>query len=264
MSGDEVMVLVFSAVVTAFTWYRWYAAALVRTLAIRNASRLIFIVAPIVCLVLLSLVLEAWAADDVRGSGTYMMFYMVAGAAWLGACVQLCCLLGISPRDDAVERQNLAAALATIGAMIGITFCFAGANVGNGPGWWVVVFSAALSTGPFFVLWTLVEHLTSVSERVTVERSDGAGLRLAGFLIAMGMILGRSVAGNWVSAEATVRDFVAVAWPVLPLAGAAVVVERVSSYDVNAGTEDSLVGMVVAGIFVALSFIYVFIWQGMP
>ena len=264
MSGDEVMVLIFSAVVTAFAWYRWYAAALVRTLVIRNASRLIFIIWPIVCLALLFLVLEAWAADDVRGSGTYMVFYMAAGAAWLGACVQLCCLLGISPRDDAVERQNLAAALATAGAMVGITFCFAGANVGNGPGWWVVAFSAALSTGLFFVLWALVENLTGVSERVTVERSDGAGLRLAGFLIAMGMILGRSVAGDWVSAEATVRDFLAMAWPVLPLAGAAAIVERVSSYDVNAGTEDSLVGLVVAGIFVALSFVYVFVWQGMP
>jgi len=264
MSGDEVMVLVFSAVVAAFAWYRWYAAAMVRTLVSRNASRFIFIAAPVACLAMLFLVLRWWAADDVRDSKTYLLFYMAAGAAWVGACAQLCCFLGISPRDDAVERQNLAAAFATAGAMAGVTFCFAGANVGNGPGWWVVVFSAALSTGAFFVLWALVENLTGVSERVTIERADGAGLRLAGFLVAMGMILGRSVAGDWVSAEATVRDFAVVAWPVLPLAGAAAIVERVSSHDVNARTEDSLVGLLVAGIFVALSFVYVFVWQGAP
>ncbi len=264
MSADEVMVLMFSAVVVAFAWYRWYVAATIRALVSRNASRFIFIVAPVGCLAMLYLVLRWWAADDVRNSETYLLFYMVAGAAWIGASGQLLSLLGISPRDDAVERQNLAAALATAGAMAGITFCFAGANVGNGPGWWVVVFSAGLSTGAFFVLWALVENLTGVSERVTIERADGAGLRLAGFLAAMGMILGRAAAGDWVSAEATVRDFVLVAWPVLPLAGAAVIVERVSPCDVNAQTEDSLVGLLVAGIFVALAVVYVFVWQGAP
>jgi hypothetical protein len=264
MSGDEFIVLVLSAIVAAFAWYRWYAAATVRALVNRNASRFIFIVAPVACSAMLFLVLRWWAADDVRNSGTYLLFYMVAGAAWIGACGQLLSLLGISPRDDAVERQNLAAAFATAGALAGITFCFAGANVGNGPGWWVVVFSAGLSTGAFFVLWALVENLTGISERITIERADGAGLRLAGFLIAMGMILGRAAAGDWVSAEATVRDFVMVAWPVMPLAGAAVVVERVSPYDVNAHTEDSLVGLLVAGIFVALSSLYVFVWQGAP
>lgn len=34
------------------------------------------------------------------------------------------------------------AAYAIVGALAGITFSFARANVGNGPGWWVVVFSA--------------------------------------------------------------------------------------------------------------------------
>jgi hypothetical protein len=264
MSGDEVMVLLFSAVVAAFAWYRWYAGAMVRTLVIRNASRFIFIAAPVACLAMLFIVLRQWAADDVRDSETYLAFYMVAGGAWIGLCAQLCCVLGISPRDDAVERQNLAAAFATAGAMAGITFCFAGANVGNGPGWWVVVFSAALSTGTFFVLWALVENLTGVSERVTIDRADGTGLRFGGFLVATGLILGRAVAGDWVSADATVRDFVTVAWPVLPLAGAEVIIGRVSSSDGSAGAEDSLTGPIVAAVFVAASSVYVFVWRGMP
>ena len=76
----------------------------------------------------------------------------------------------------------------------------------------MVIFSAALSTGAFFLLWAAVEWLTGISESVTVERTDGAGLRLGGFLAGVGMILGRAVAGDWVSAEATVRDFAVVAW----------------------------------------------------
>ncbi len=264
MSGDEVMVFIVSIVAAASAWYRWYCATLVRTLGVRSASRSIFGVGPVVCMVLLYVILRLWAADDVRNSGTYMMFYMVAGAAWVGLIAPLGCFLGISPRDDAVERQNLAAALATAGALAGITFCFAGGNVGNGPGWWVVVFSAGLATVGFFGLWALVEGLTGISELVTVERAGGAGLRLGGFLAGTGMILGRAVAGDWVSAEATIRDFAAVAWLALPLAGAAIIIERFWPFDVNARTEDSAAGLFIATVYVVVSFLYVFVVQGMP
>ncbi len=264
MSGDEVMVLMVAAVVAAMAWYRWYSAVLIRALVMRNASRPLFVAAPVVCLTLLYAILLRWAADDVRHSGTYLTFYMVAGAAWVGFCAQFCSFLGISPRDDVIERQNLAAAFAAAGALAGITFCFAGGNVGDGPGWWVVVFSAGLATGAFFALWALVEWLTGVSESVTVERADGAGLRLGGYLAGMGMILGRSVAGDWVSTEATVRDFVTVAWPVLPLAALAVIVERVLPFDPKARAADTLRGSFISGLFVAASFLYVFVWQGMP
>ena len=255
MSGDELMVLIVSAFAAASAWYRWYRAVLVRTLVDRNASRPVFVVAPAVCLTLLYAILRSWAAADVRGSSIYMTFYMVAGAAWVGLITPISCFLGISPRDDAVERQNLAAALATVGVLAGITFCFAGGNIGNGPGWWVVAFSAGLSTIGFFGLWALVEWLTGISELVTVERAGGAGLRLGGFLVGTGLILGRSVAGDWISAEATVRDFTVVAWPALPLAGGAILVERFWPFDVNTRTEDAAAGLFVAAVYVVVSFL---------
>lgn len=264
MSGDEIILMLFSILVTAYTWYRWYSACLVRTLVARNTSRLIYVTGPIVCLILLYLILRWWAADDVRDSGTYLTLYMLAGAAWVGFMTRLFGPLGISPRDDAVERQNLAAAFATAGALAGVTSCFAGANIGNGPGWWVVVFSAILSTGVFFLLWALVEKVASVSESVTVERSAGSGLRLGGFLAGTGLILGRAVAGDWVSAEATVRDFVMVAWPVLPLTLAAVIVERVSPLDASAPTDGTLMAWLTSIAFVVVSCLYIFLWQGMP
>jgi hypothetical protein len=264
MSGDETMVVLVSMVVAAVAWYRWYAATRVRTLAIRNAGRSLFAMTPPLCLALLFIVLRLWAADDVRYSGTYLAFYTFAGAAWVGFCALWLGFLGISPRDDAIERQNLAAAFAIFGAVVGITFSFAGANIGNGPGWWVVVFSAGLSTTAFFGLWAMIERLTAVSESVTVDRLVGAGLRLGGLLIAMGMILGRAVAGDWVSAGATVRDFALVAWPVLPLTVLAVVVERVQSLDAGNRDGDSMVGLFVATIYLAIAGLYVFVWQGHP
>lgn len=264
MSGDEIMLFLLSAVATACVWYWWYARAAVRTLVTRNMSRLIYITGPIICLSLLYLVLRWWAADDVRDSEIYLTLYMVVGAAWIGFGAHLLRFLGISPRDDVIERQNQAAAFATVGALAGITFCFAGANIGNGPGWWVVIFSAALSTGGFFLLWALVEWLTGISETVTVERTSGSGLRLGGFLAGAGMVLGRAVAGNWVSAEATLRDFAVVAWVVLPLAIVAVLIERLWPFDITARTEDWAAGLLVAAAYIGASFLYVFALQGMP
>ena len=94
MSGDEGMILLIPIGVAAFAWYRWYAATRVRTLAIRNAGRLVFTLSPIICLFMLFLVLVWWSAADVRESVTYLTFYMIMGAGWLGFCALWLGLLG--------------------------------------------------------------------------------------------------------------------------------------------------------------------------
>ena len=106
-----------------------------------------------------------------------------------------------------MERANGSASLAVAGAIIGITLAYAGGNIGDGPGWWVVVFCAALATLALFAAWMLLELASGVSDAVTVDRDPSAGMRLGGFLVACGLILGRS-AGDWISVDATVRDFV--------------------------------------------------------
>jgi hypothetical protein len=116
---------------------------------------------------------------------------------------------------------------AAAGGLTGLTLCFAGANIGDGPGWWVVLYAASLSTVTLFAVWACLERLTHVSEAVTVDRDVASGLRLGGFLAAAGLILGRAVAGDWVSVGATNVEFVRMAWPVLVLLVLAVPVERV-------------------------------------
>ena len=229
MSGDEVFILLASAIVALVSWGAWYIAP-VRIQGVRRrppAWRLVRLT-PLVAAALLWLVLRNGASFDVRDDPTYLTFYLVLGAAWVGVWIRWLAITGISTRDDVVERSNGSAALAVTGAVFGITLAYAGGNVGNGPGWWVVVFSAALATVALFGAWMLLEAVTGVSDVVTVDRDPSAGFRLGGFLIACGVILGRSVAGDWVSAEATVRDFAAAAWPVLVLVIVAAVVERVA------------------------------------
>ena len=122
------------------------------------------------------------------------------------------------------------AAVAIAGALLGITLCFAGGNIGDGPGWWVVVFSAGVATAGLFAAWLLLEALTGISDTVTIDRDLAAGVRLGGLLVACGLRLGWAVAGDWISAEATLRDFAANAWLVLVLLAIAVLVERVARH----------------------------------
>lgn len=229
MSGDEIVVLLVSSVTALVFWGAWYVKpALVVYVGRRPPGRLLLQAIPLAAAALLWLVLENHSAHDVRDDPTYLTFYLVLGAAWVGVFVRMLAVVGISTRDDVVERANGNAAIAVAGAILAITLCYAGGNIGDGPGWWVVVFAAGLATLALFAAWMLLELVSGVSEVVTVDRDAAAALRLAGFLIACGVILGRSVAGDWVSAEATVRDFVDAAWPVILLLVMAAIVERMA------------------------------------
>ena len=227
MSPDEILVSIVSAVLGGLLWGVWYFAPrrierFGRSLPGRGA----LYAAPLVAAAVLLLVLKTVSAHDVRDDGRYLAMYFVLGAAWVGLAVRWLPVTGVSVRDDVTERANASAAVVAAGVVVGVTLCYAGGNVGDGPGWWVVVFSAGLSTLGLFAAWLLLETLTGVSDAVTVDRDPSAGVRLAGFLVACGLLLGRAVAGDWISAGATIRDFAATAWPVLVLVAVAALVER--------------------------------------
>ena len=162
---------------------------------------------PIVAGLLLYAVLLFWADQWVRNSYVYQVFYFVMGAAWVGMATWLTQALGIGIRDDVLERRNRAAAAALGGAVLAITFCFAGANIGDGPHFGVVIYCAAMATGALLVVWLVLEVTSHISETITVERNLSSGVRLAGVLVAAGLMMGRAVAGDWVSVGATVADF---------------------------------------------------------
>ena len=227
MSDDEIFFLMLSLGLSAWLWGSWFVAA--ESTAPRSSSRrhrMPLFLAPLAGAVLLFAVLKTASSFDVRDSPLYLTFYMTLGIAWLGVGSRLLALFGLSARQDVIERPNPAAARAIGGALIGVILCFAGGNIGDGPGWWVVVFCAALSTAALFILWYLLDKATGLSDAVTVDRDLAAGTRLAGFFAAAGLILGRAVAGDWVSPGGTVADFGAAAWPVLLLGAVAVALER--------------------------------------
>ena len=263
MSGDEVFALIISGVVALLLWVQWYRqVVIVRTIGPTRTARLPLSVAPLLCAVILFVVLRRFAAHDVRDSGRYLAFYLVMGAAWVGVASRLLPWFGVSPRLDALERRNAAASVAVGGALLGLTLAFAGANIGDGPGWYVVFFAALLSTGTLLLGWAVLESLTHSAEAVTIERDAASGLRLAGMLTAAGLILGRAAAGDWVSVAATTRDFVRVGWPVLILLAADALLHRV----LRPSQTNPAPGTVVAGLLPALLYVagaaFYVVWVG--
>ncbi len=225
MSGDEAMLWVVSGILAAWSWWTWYALNLGAGAPRRAGfSRWLLRLSPLLAAGLLWQVLVHWASADVVGA--YRWLYLTFGAAWVGVGLAWLPWLGLSARDDVVERDNTAAGWAIAGALLGLTACFAGANIGNGPGWWVVLFTGGLATTAWFGSWLALELLAQPSESIGIERDVASGLRLSGLLTATGLILGRAAAGDWHSAAETVVDFVQVGWTAPVLFGAAVLTER--------------------------------------
>jgi hypothetical protein len=173
-------------------------------------------------------ILLRYSAPDVRHAPQYLLLYLLLGLAWLRMSEFGFAYIGLSLRDDLIERRNMAALPAVSGALAGITLCYAGGNIGSGLGWWVVVFSGALATASLGAIWLLLDETTGVLDLVTIDRDPAAGVRVGGLLAASGLILGRAVAGDWHSVQATVEDFARIGWVVLPLAGAALFIERLA------------------------------------
>jgi len=73
------------------------------------------------------------------------------------ACNQAFSWLGLSFRDDAVERRNIAALTALCGAVPAVALTYIGGSLGEGPSYWNNVFSASLGTVGLLGVWLLLE-----------------------------------------------------------------------------------------------------------
>lgn len=218
MSGGEIIVTMMAAAAALFGWVRWYwLLSRITPLAVRPGLRQALAVAPIILCFGLIAILLFYSSDDVKSSRIYMFMYTVLGMGWLAGLTILMPLFGLSMRDDVLERGNAAAAPAIVGLMAGWMLGFAGGNIGDGPGWWVVIFCAGLSCGSLLISWIILHLIAHINDTITIERDAAAGWRFGGFMAASGLILGRAVAGDWTSAGATLRDFSEIAWPVIIL-----------------------------------------------
>lgn len=227
MSEDELFVTILAVIFAAVGWVWWlFHVGSINGLKPRRSPLKAVIGVLGALSLLIIVVLRTLAADDVREAPAYLFMYFVLGLAWMRVAMQFFPFVGLHPRDDLFERGNRAALWAWTGAMTGVTLCFAGGNIGNGPGWWVVIFSAALATAALAAVWFALGTWAELTDAVVIDRDPAAGARLGAVLAACGLVFGASVAGDWISAQMTVADFVMRAWPALLVLAIALGVER--------------------------------------
>lgn len=218
-SDDETFFFFAAAIGALAGFVAWYLP-LTRVRAVGSEScKLTLALTPPACLAALLLVLQRWADPQyVVGKLDYTLLFTAGGAAWMWACGLITSFFGVSRRDDALERSNRAAAIAIAGLLGAVMSIYAWSNVGAGPTIWTTLFPAFVATAALFVLWAIVETFTHLSDAITIDRDVASGLRLAGWLIATSLILGRGMAGDWTNWQGTFDEFYRIAWPAVPLA----------------------------------------------
>jgi hypothetical protein len=220
MSEDESMVVVCSLVASLTCWVWWYGATLTSKpspVAGRSPAKALLLATPVIALTVLIVILQLWSASDVRDDGRYLMMYSLMGFAWTGVASFVPTWMGISFRHDVLIRGNHSASWVLCGWILGVMLAFSGANIGNGPGWWVVFFSAMLGTGTLTLIYFLFEKFVHANDAITIDRDIATGLRMLALFVSCGAVFGVSAAGDWVSADETVKDFLQRAWPAIPI-----------------------------------------------
>ena len=227
MDGFEFLIFIFSGYYSLNSIFRWY-----RRLGSMWPSgqyktlKLTFGFLSAVSYAMILYTLKVLASFDVVGAFIYILFYIFLGFAWIFAGLYLVFMsFDLSWIDDAVENKNKAAMFAVTGAFLGLTIIYSGANVGDGPGWWCVLFAGGLGLIAWILLGILMNKFTGIFERISVERDIYCGIRFGCYLLASGIILGRASAGDWTSFSVTIVEFL-VGWPVLPLTVLAIFIER--------------------------------------
>ncbi len=228
MGEDEVLALGASVIAGVMGAWAWYGGGLrVSRLGGSAWVRLALLALPPLALAFLWNVLATAAAFDVREDIRYQVLFVAMGTIWVFHIPRALAFVGVSYRDDALERHNVAAAFAIGGSVIGLGLLFAGSNMGEGPSIWNTVETALVATVMLALGVLVLAQITGLGDTIAVERDVAAGVRFAGWMVASGLVLASAAAGDWAGEAAMVDDLIAGGWPVALLVAVAVGLERV-------------------------------------
>jgi uncharacterized membrane protein YjfL (UPF0719 family) len=206
-----------------------YYLPLLSISSIKRASSGRFVLAclPLVALIPTCIVLQRWADPRVVGHRDYVILFMLGGGMWIFVASRFLEVLGISIRDDAIERNNPAALVAVSGILLGVGIVYALANIGTGATIWTTLVPAFVATVVLLLMPLLIEFIGgAVADAITIDRDVASGLRLGGAVLGCSIMLGRAVAGVWTSWNGTWSDLAVRGWPAALIAIAAGVLQR--------------------------------------
>ena len=264
MSDDEVFAFCASVVLGVVGAAFWYLRGLrASRLGASKRSLATLLLAPPAALAFLWSVLAFAAAVEVRTDVRYQLLFVAMGSSWVFLLPRMLSIIGVSYRDDALERRNASAAIAMTGTIAGLVLLFAGSNMGEGPSIWNTVVTALATTAALFGVVFVFALSTSLGDSIAVERDLPTGVRFAGLSAASGIVLGRAAAGNWVSTQAMITDLAALGWPVVVLLLLAIALEHaLRPRDSNPRPSLFAAGVLPAVAYLALSVVYVAVLPG--
>jgi hypothetical protein len=134
-------------------------------------------------------VLLNFAAGDVKSDPKYVLFYLVMGYAFAAVNTIALRLYGWKV-PDMFERRNKAAHALFYTATLASVCAYAGANIGDGPGFYVVIYCAALAHIGLYTLVVAHAALNRTVYRILVDRDRGVAFRAGCMFVAIGAILG--------------------------------------------------------------------------
>lgn len=224
---SEILVFLFCAIVALpIGLAMWTCIFRVNAMSASMQARMLALTALGGSIAVIVMALAFWSSADVRLSGIYFSLYVMLGLAWMAGTTLLLNLCGLCLRDDLIERRNPATPSVIIGSHIGAATCFAGANIGNGPGPHVVLFCALLATLTLIAAWVGLNRLSHSHAWITIEGDPVTGIRVGMLFIAAGVILGRAVAGDWISLGDTLFDFAKLGFPAIGLFALETLIQR--------------------------------------
>ncbi|MCL2800572.1 MAG: hypothetical protein FWD28_02290 [Treponema sp.] len=239
LGSEEFFVFIFSCIMLFVFLLRWYRPLIKAWPKEKNkTAKVILGWLPVFFAVSMYVFLSFFASFDVVDSYLYKIFYVVLGYSWIftGLLLMSVCF-GIIWNDDVLHLGNKAALPVIIGAFISLSAIYAGANTGDGPGWWCVLFAGAFGLVSWAVLGIILHLFTDIFERITIERNVGCGIRFGIYLVLCGAILGYACSGDWTSFSKTAEEFL-IGWPVLPLTFVMILIEL---YYKNFGSRKGMV-----------------------
>lgn len=250
----ESFIFLISIIVTSIFLIRWYYKVL-NAWPRENKRAVITLLAltPLILLIMFLYTTTTIAASDVVVDPYYIFYYLVLGFLFIVVVnFLLSLILSISWIDDALNNGNIAATLLLVSSLLGLGLIYSGANIGEGPGWWTVVFASGLGVIAFFLLMKLLEKTTNAITRITHDRNIWLSVRISFLVIGISLILAKSSSGNWTSFGHTIIEFF-IFWPALVLLLIGIVLENLFKRNTN-----EIVSIILSLVYIDFALISLF------
>jgi uncharacterized membrane protein YjfL (UPF0719 family) len=161
-------------------------------------------------LLIITAVLSGPGHKDIMVDVMWVLVYGIAGIILLALTALWATRIILSAKClESIRQGNIAAAMAMAGAFVGTGAVISATVTGESTGSWVptlVFFLAGIIA--FFIITYVYRLLTAYDDvKEILDNNIPAAMSYAGMMIAVGLIVGNAIKGNFITYEQSFKDF---------------------------------------------------------